>query len=117
MTMAADKRVEQLLADIVQFHPVHHHVIELVRSMVLQLGRDVREEVKYGGILFACEQPFCGLFAYTQHVTLELGEGAQLSDEFQVLQGKGKQRRHIKLHSPEDIHLKHVEHYVLLAVA
>ena len=115
--MAADKRVEQLLADVAQFHHVHHHMMHLVRKLVFQLDCDVREEVKYGGILFACEQPFCGLFAYTHHVTLELGEGAQLPDDFQVLEGQGKQRRHIKLRSPEDIHHKHVEHYLLLAVA
>ncbi len=113
----ADPRVERLLADIAQSYPVQHELMQSLRQLILNLGRDVREEVKYGGILFACEQPFCGLFAYTQHVTLELGDGAQLPDDFQVLEGKGKQRRHIKLHRPEDIHLKHVEHYVLLAVA
>jgi hypothetical protein len=112
-----DKRVEQLLADIAQSHPSHHQLLQAVRKLILKLGSDVREEVKYGGILFACEQPFCGLFAYTQHVTLELGEGAHLPDDFQVLEGKGKQRRHIKLLSPADIQDKHVEHYLALAVA
>jgi hypothetical protein len=112
-----DKRVAQLLADIGQFHPGHLHLIQSMRKLILQLGSDVREEVKYGGILFACEQSFCGLFAYTHHVTLELGEGAQLPDDFQMLEGKGKQRRHIKLLSPADIQSKHVEHYMALAVA
>ena len=112
-----DPRVTQLLADIAQAHPAHHQLMQAMRKSILKLGYDVREEMKYGGILFACEQPFCGLFAYTQHVTLELGEGAHLPDDFQVLEGKGKQRRHIKLLSPADIQSKHVDHYLALAVA
>lgn len=113
----SDKRVAQLLADIAQVQAAHHEIMQSVRKSILKLGSDVREEVKYGGILFSCAQPFCGLFAYTQHVTLELGEGAHLPDDFQVLEGKGKHRRHIKLLSPADIESKHVEHYLALAVA
>lgn len=113
----ADPRVTQLLADISQANPAHHQLMQAVRKLILKLGTDVRDEVKYGGILFACVQPFCGLFAYTQHVTLELGDGAHLPDDFQVLEGKGKQRRHIKLLSLADIEGKHVEHYLVLAVA
>ena len=41
--------------------------------------------------------------------------GHQLADEFKVLEGAGKQRRHIKLHTPEDLAAKQVAHYLGLA--
>ncbi len=111
----AEDRVNQLLQDIQQRHPEQHNVLQGARALVLALGPDVREEVKYGGILFSAPQPFCGLFAYTLHVSLEFGDGAQLPDAFKALEGAGKQRRHIKLHKPEDLAAKQVAHYLGLA--
>lgn len=110
-----EDRVNQLLQDIQQRHPEQHSVLQGARALVLALGPDVREEVKYGGILFSAPQPFCGLFAYTRHVSLEFGDGAQLPDAFKVLEGAGKQRRHIKLHTPGDLTAKQVPHYLGLA--
>ncbi|KQB59892.1 MULTISPECIES: DUF1801 domain-containing protein [Acidovorax] len=110
-----EDRVNQLLQDIQQRHPEQHSVLQGARALVLALGPDVREEVKYGGILFSAPQPFCGLFAYTRHVSLEFGDGAQLPDAFKVLEGAGKQRRHIKLHTAEDLAAKQVAHYLGLA--
>ncbi|WP_431151005.1 DUF1801 domain-containing protein [Acidovorax facilis] len=111
----AEDRVHKLLQDIRQRNPDQYSVLQGARALVLALGPDVREEVKYGGILFSAPASFCGLFAYTQHVSLEFGDGAQLADEFKVLEGAGKQRRHIKLHTPEDLAAKQVAHYLGLA--
>jgi hypothetical protein len=76
----------------------------------------VSEEVKYGGLLFSQGAPFCGVFSYTRHVSLEFGEGASLPDPHQVLEGAGKLRRHIKLGSLQDISDKHVGEYLVLAL-
>lgn len=111
----AEDRINLLLQDLEQRHPEQHGVLQGARALVLALGPHVREEVKYGGILFSAPQPFCGLFAYTQHVSLEFGDGAQLPDAFKVLEGAGKQRRHLKLRTPEDLATKQVPHYLGLA--
>lgn len=86
-----------------------------LRAEVLSLNDSISEEIKYGGILFASDQAFCGIFSYSKHVSLEFGEGASLPDRHQVLEGAGKLRRHIKLMSPEDISNKHVHEYLELA--
>ena len=80
------------------------------------LDSSITEEVKYGGILFSAEKPFCGIFSYAKHVSLEFGAGASLPDKFKVLEGEGKLRRHIKLSSAQDIAEKHVGEYLLLAL-
>ena len=115
--MPTPPRVQQLLEDIALANPAHHDLVQKLRALILQLPGPVHEEVKYGGILFSTAKPFCGVFVYTHHVTLEMGEGAQLADTFKVLEGAGKQRRHIKLVAPDDIAAKHVPHYLDLAVA
>lgn len=108
-------KVQQFLQDVQRANPAHHDCIEHIRAMLLALGADVSEEVKYGGLLFGTHQHFCGLFSYSEHVTVEFSEGAALADLYTVLEGNGKYRRHIKLRSPEDIEQKHVDAYVTQA--
>lgn len=93
-------------------HPEQFDVLSQLRAHVLALPGPIQEEVKYGGLLYSGTTPFCGLFAYQHHVSLELGQGAQLKDTYQLLEGAGKQRRHIKLRQPGDIALKQVAHYL-----
>ncbi|MCW7538023.1 DUF1801 domain-containing protein [Aquabacterium sp. A7-Y] len=109
------KSITTLLQDIRLVNEMGHQVMERARRQVLAVGDGVTEEVKYGGILFSRGVPFCGLFCYTSHVSLEFSHGAALPDEQGLLEGKGKQRRHLKLQSLNDLESKHVEHYVALA--
>lgn len=113
--MSAD-RISKLLEDIRLLDPERFELVQALRKRVLGLGPSISEEVKYGGILFSTAKPFCGIFSYAKHVSLEFGTGASLPDEFKVLEGEGKLRRHIKLTSVPDIVEKHVGEYLLLAL-
>jgi hypothetical protein len=114
-----EKRVDLYLQDLSLTNMAIYELLQAIRNQILGVklssNETVKEEVKYGGILFAVEQAFCGVFAYANHVSLEFGEGASLPDQFNVLEGKGKFRRHIKLTSIAEIESKHVMHYVKLA--
>jgi len=87
-----------------------------LREIILGLAPSISEDVKYGGILFSAGQPFCGVFSYAKHASLEFGAGASLPDNYKVLEGEGKLRRHIKLSSAQDIPGKHVREYLALAL-
>lgn len=112
-------RVELYLQDLSLTNATTHALVQALRKQILGLSQSsdesVQEEIKYGGILFAVEQAFCGVFAYANHVSLEFGEGASLPDRFGVLEGKGKFRRHIKLQTIDEIESKQLMHYVKLA--
>lgn len=109
-------RITQLLEDIRSLDEDRYALVQALRGHILDLGPSVSEEVKYGGLLFSAVTPFCGVFSYTQHVSLEFGAGASLPDPHQVLEGAGKLRRHIKLTSLQDISGKHVQAYLALAL-
>lgn len=113
--MATD-RINKLLDDIRLLDPDRHALVQSLRELILGLDPSITEEVKYGGILFAADQPFCGVFSYAKHVSLEFSAGSSLPDRFKVLEGEGKLRRHIKLTSSQDITAKHVREYVQLAL-
>ncbi|MCL2298140.1 MAG: DUF1801 domain-containing protein [Proteobacteria bacterium] len=109
-------RIHQLLQDIRLHDNTRFELVTSLRELVLSLSPSISEEVKYGGLLFSASKPFCGVFSYTQHVSLEFVEGASLPDKFKQLEGEGKLRRHIKLFSFQDITTRHVREYLLLAL-
>jgi len=113
--MPAD-RISKLLEDIRLLDSGRFELVQALREIILGLDSSISEEVKYGGFLFSAEEPFCGVFSYTKHVSLEFSAGASLPDKFNVLEGEGKFRRHIKLSSAYDITGKHVRDYLVLAL-
>lgn len=112
----ATKTVQTLLEDISLLGAEHYALVENVRELVKKTVAPVSEEVKYGGILFSSGVPFCGVFAYKNHVSVEFSSGAKIPDADGHLEGGGKGRRHIKLHSEKDIASKNLARYVLLAL-
>ena len=96
-------------------NPALYEIANSVRTKILQLFDTVDEEVKYGGILFAAPEPFCGIFVYKQHVSVEFSHGAKIADPHGLLEGKGKGRRHLKLHTLEDVENKYLMDYLRLA--
>lgn len=112
----ANDRISKLLEDIRLLDAVRFELMQALRKIILDLDSSISEEVKYGGLLFSAEKPFCGIFSYAKHVSLEFGEGAALPDKFKALEGEGKFRRHIKLSSAQDITGKHVREYLVLAL-
>jgi len=109
-----NQKVKNLLDDWLINNPALYEIANSVRTKIQQLEDTVVEEVKYGGILFAAPEPFCGIFVYKQHVTVEFGRGAEMADPYGLLEGKGKGRRHLKLHTLEDIENKHLTDYLRL---
>lgn len=110
-----NERVSRWLDDLQLLDHERCALVQTLREMILGLDSSVAEEVKYGGLLFSTGKPFCGIFSYARHVSLEFGAGAALADAFGVLEGEGKARRHIKLAATQDIAEKHVGEYLLLA--
>ncbi|MDO5344052.1 MAG: DUF1801 domain-containing protein [Candidatus Saccharibacteria bacterium] len=110
-----DQKIKNLLNDWQLANPDLHEIADSVRTEILQLADTVGEEVKYGGILFAAPVPFCGIFVYKQHVSVEFSHGSEIADPHGLLEGKGKGRRHLKLHTLEDIDSKHLADYLRLA--
>ena len=99
-----DQKVKKLLDEWQMSNPALYEIANSVRTKIWQLADTVGEEVKYGGI-----------FVYKQHVTVEFGRGAEMADPHGLLEGKGKGRRHLKLHTLEDIENKHLTNYLRFA--
>lgn len=110
--MSEQERIKALVEDLRMSHPDIYPIAEQARQLVHNILPQASERVIYGGFMFATEADVCGVFVYTGHVSVEFGLGAQLADPHGVLEGKGKYRRHIKLHGLADIERKQLAEYV-----
>lgn len=110
------KSVDALLDDIRLLGQEQYDVVQSIRAVVEKKFKPFAEEVKYGGILFSSGVQFCGVFAYSGHVSLEFGSGAKIIDELGYLEGSGKLRRHLKIVTVADIEIKKLAAYLLLAL-
>ena len=113
----AAKSVDALVEDIRILSEERYATVQAVRALVKKSVKPLAEEVKYGGILFSSGVHFGGVFAYKDHVTVEFGSGAAITDELGHLEGNGKQRRHIKLTSEAEIKEKQLALYLPLALS
>ena len=93
-------------------------VVERAQSLRLQ-SMTFRE--MYGGLVIELEENnpksrVGGIYAYKDYVSLELAKGITFDDPNGVLEGTGKFRRHVKLHSLSDIEDKNCQMFVDQAV-
>ncbi|MGU3575099.1 DUF1801 domain-containing protein [Brucellaceae bacterium C25G] len=112
MEKIADTKIENFIHQIKEHSSDQFDIIMRLREIVLSSAPPIFEEIKYGGILFSSQKNFCGVFSFSQHVTLEFSRGAQLDDPYSQLMGTGKYRRHIKIVSFSDIKKRHVAEYI-----
>jgi len=104
--------VEALLEDIRLVDEDRYQVMLSLRRLILSVDPSITHGVKYGGLLFSAGSPFCGVFSYARHASLEFSRGADLADPHGALEGDGKKRRHIKIHHRDEIFKKNVREYV-----
>jgi hypothetical protein len=111
--MRENREIEKLLQDFELVNPPLVLIIRSLRKIVRKIAADSKEKIMYGGIIYSIpERMFCGLFLRKNHISVEFDLGYLLNDEDKYLEGKGKYRRHLKIHNKEEIIIKKVEKFI-----
>ncbi len=87
-------------------------IVVSLRKLVLVIAPEATEEIKWGGLVFRSDRPFCGIMAYKKYVSVVFDRGAEITDSYNILEGSGKFMRHLKIFRHEDIEDKKVEYFV-----
>ena len=118
MNKSIDRDVEKFLEEIHLISEEFYGALIQVRQIFFAECNILTEAIKYGGIVFFKDNELIsGIFVHKKHLSLEFGNGAQLTDPDSILEGKGKFRRHIKLKSVKDIGKKNVREFVGESIA
>ena len=111
--MRKNLEIEKLLEDFELVNPVLVIIMRSLRKMVRKIAPHSEEKIMYGGIIYSIpERMFCGLFLRKNHISVEFDLGYLLNDDDKYLEGKGKYRRHLKIHNEEEIIIKKVEKFI-----
>ena len=111
--MKENIRIIELLQDFEIVNPELGKIIQSLRKMIRIIAPNSEEKVMYGGIIYKIpDRMFCGLFLRKNHVSIEFDLGYLLEDKNGHLEGTGKYRRHLKIHSKAEIKTKMVKKFI-----
>lgn len=78
-------------------------ILESLRAVILSSSGEIAEELKWGQPCYSRHRLFCYLQKAKSHVTIGFQHGAALADPKNILQGTGKDMRHIKIALGDDV--------------
>jgi hypothetical protein len=113
MELSSNQKVNQFLEDVAFISTDQFELVMSLRALFFEAKHDLVEDVKYGGLAFKVDQALVGgIYTYKNHLSVEFSQGFSFTDDKGVLEGAGKQRRHLKLMKQADIQEKDVAYFV-----
>ena len=95
-----NKKVDQF---IVKLSENIQDITTYLRNVILETSEDFTEEIKWGMPSYGIQKNICYLQPSKNHVNLGFYYGASLIDKDNLLEGTGKQMRHIRIKKLDEI--------------
>lgn len=92
-------------------------MVAAVQEIITDVAPNAKEKTMYGGLVYELDYTkpkrlFCGIFVRKEHVTIEFDRGTELKDDKKQLEGSGKNRRHLTLHSFTEVKSKRAKNFI-----
>ena len=81
----------------------HQELLEMLRTLIFETFPKVNEQYKWSRPVYATEKDFCYLAKAKKYVTLGFYNIQNISDPKGILEGTGKNMRHVKVDKKEKI--------------
>jgi hypothetical protein len=118
MNISTSGKINDFLSGIQSVSPEQFDTVIAIREIFLKANRELAEGIKYGGLVFSVSDALIGgIYTYKDHISIEFSNGADFIDGDSLLEGGGKKRRHLKIHTGGDIAKKNAEYFVHQAVS
>jgi hypothetical protein len=114
MTMAKARTVAEYIDELDEWQA---EVVSTLRRLVLEAVPDAQESIKWARPVYEFNGPLCYIVAFKNHVNLGFSRGVDLPDDVGLLEGSGKQMRHVKVTGIEDIDEDILQGLIQAAVA
>ena len=96
--------------------PSIRQIAQAVRNLILSTAPDLRESVKWSNPVYEKRGKVAYVSATDAYVTLGFFKGAAISDPRGSIDGTGKDMRHVKIRSLEDMDMDQLSAFVAEAV-
>jgi hypothetical protein len=78
-------------------------ILKELRALIFTIVPNVNEQYKWSRPVYELEKDFCYIKTTKKHVTLGFFDFEKIKTNAELLEGTGKDMRHIKLNSPAQI--------------
>jgi hypothetical protein len=96
--------MNQQVTDYINQAPDEHRIImQEIRQLISQCLTNAQESIKWGRPVFSAQKDFAYLKAAKAYVTLGFFSVEKLDDPNKLLEGTGKDMRHIKIKRAADL--------------
>jgi hypothetical protein len=110
------KRIQKKSPYVKDENPALRKIVHQLRALVVGIAPGTEETINAWGVpTFELAAPFCFYMVGKNHVTFGFHFGTSLKDPHGLLEGTGKNLRHVKLRSVEDLQQKGLRELVLEA--
>lgn len=118
MNKVTNQEVQTFLEATQIMSPDKYESMIEIREIFHQHHPAAEEKIMYGGLTFFLNNElFGGIFINKNHISIEFSNGHLMNDPNKYLEGKGKYRRHLKIHQRVDIETKEVSNYIKQAIS
>ena len=89
-----------------------HALVRSLDAVISKAAPDLTTSLKWGNLTYQGAKIVCSVVSHRNHVNVQLWAGAELDDPTGLLEGTGKEMRHIKVSSEADLVAKVVAGFV-----
>jgi len=115
--ISRNEKVKKFLENLNLIDHEKFEILSEMREILFNVYPNSNEKIMYGGIIFFLNnEMFSGLMVNKGHITMEFSKGFLMDDPNNLLEGKGKYRRHLKIKVKEDILNKKTDFFVRQAM-
>lgn len=97
--------------------PAQHEILADLRALILATDDNIEETLKWGQPCYTQNGLFCYLQKAKAHVTIGFQKGAQIVDDANLLEGQGKDMRHLRFSLGSTVPRDDVQRLVNAALA
>jgi len=88
-------------------------IVSCLRNLASDIAQGAREDIKWNALcLFNEERAFVCFMPYKKYVSVYFDRGSELSDPDELLEGNGKQMRHVKIYRESDVEEKNIAQFI-----
>ena len=106
--MSVDEYVDQLNFSMKE-------IVEKLRKIINNHSSDIKEEIKWNVPTYSINRNVCSIMVHKKHVNFQIFRGAHLKDAGE-LAGTGKDMRHLKITTVDDVQEISVKKYLRQAI-
>lgn len=99
---SVDRRSKEVDALLAEINLPQRDVARALREVILETGSRLQEKVMYGVPWYRGKNYVFAIAAHSNHTNLEFYRGSSLRDPARLLEGTGKNMRHVKVRTVAD---------------